>query len=613
LGMQFATLVGWVKTTGAGDLTDAATPTPTYTPNDGSGAETAVMTVTVTSSNVGCGGSTATATWSVPVNARPTAAARVGTTPGFYDCTGITDPDVYFDLTGAPPFGLGYSYNNGAPPPPLPPSPLNVPGFIAQVPNAFVGFFKAISLVDDNGCVAADPIGLGGQVLGGPYINHMSFLYEKEGPQTVTWTLHHQATGIVVQNGQLLGNAGTMATCLPDGCYYLRVQSDGSGMDGGYTLLLNNGDRLVDNRLNFLSGSSSAIAGNEGFCLPLGMDRPIYTSCDKEWWKTGEFLVATENPAVSATWVNGPNTAQDPNSGYEFWFYDPNGGYSFRRFRPHTESDGYASVGATRACHVRLNNWAAANHLPEGRLLNVKVRGRVNGVNQTWGTACRFALDNALGDCPPTKLMDIPGHAQYSCGEVRPFARGQRVYARPVRGATHYQWRFRIPAESFVEIVTTNSHNLHLWTVPGLEAGKTYDVEVRVSKDGTTTWCGLGNQNPEVLNPAWGDICLLTLATPMTGPEVEGIADGGALKLWPNPNRGDQLWINLDGIAAGVETVTVDLYDLSGKRIAARVLPTQGEHLNTVIDLNGDLAGGMYLVHVTAGERTYIERLVVQP
>jgi len=114
----------------------------------------------------------------------------------------------------------------------------------------------------------------------------------------------------------------------------------------------------------------------------------------------------------------------------------------------------------------------------------------------------------------------------------------------------------------------------------------------------------------------WGDIRLLGIAPPMTGPEVEGIrrtAEGGGLRMWPNQNRGDQLWVNLDGSGEGVETVAVDLYDLSGKRIAARVLPTQGGHLNTVIDLNGDLAGGMHAVHETAGVRTYIERLVVQP
>ena len=41
-----------------------------------------------------------------------------------------------------------------------------------------------------------------------------------------------------------------------------------------------------------------------------------------------KFIVATENPAVSAEY--GVNNA---NSGYEFWFFDPNGSYSFRRFR----------------------------------------------------------------------------------------------------------------------------------------------------------------------------------------------------------------------------------------------------------------------------------------
>ena len=35
--------------------------------------------------------------------------------------------------------------------------------------------------------------------------------------------------------------------------------------------------------------------------------------------------------------------------------------------------------------------------------------------------------------------------------------------------------------------------------------------------------------------------------------------------------------------------------------------------LNTVLELNGDLAGGLYMVHITAGDKTYTERLVIQP
>jgi hypothetical protein len=51
--------------------------------------------------------------------------------------------------------------------------------------------------------------------------------------------------------------------------------------------------------------------------------------------------------------------AQDANSGYEFWIFDPNGSYSFRRFRSHHQSDGFGPASATRACHMKLNNWAA--------------------------------------------------------------------------------------------------------------------------------------------------------------------------------------------------------------------------------------------------------------
>jgi hypothetical protein len=35
--------------------------------------------------------------------------------------------------------------------------------------------------------------------------------------------------------------------------------------------------------------------------------------------------------------------------------------------------------------------------------------------------------------------------------------------------------------------------------------------------------------------------------------------------------------------------------------------------VNTNIALNGELAAGMYLVNITAGDTTYTERLVIQP
>jgi len=57
----------------------------------------------------------------------------------------------------------------------------------------------------------------------------------------------------------------------------------------------------------------------------------------------------------------------------------------------------------------------------------------------------------------------------------------------------------------------------------------------------------------------------------------------------------------------------VDIYELTGKRISARTIAVTDGNVNTVLDLQGELAAGMYLVNITAGDRTYTERLVIQP
>jgi hypothetical protein len=82
------------------------------------------------------------------------------------------------------------------------------------------------------------------------------------------------------------------------------------------------------------------------------------------------------------------------------------------------------------------------------------------------------------------------------------------------------------------------------------------------------------------------------------------------LSLWPNPNNGDELWVSLQGIGTELETVTADVYDLAGKRVAARVLPTQEGTVYTTLDVAG-LAPGIYLVNLTAGEQQFTQRLVI--
>ncbi|MBK8228885.1 MAG: thrombospondin type 3 repeat-containing protein [Flavobacteriales bacterium] len=460
---------------------------------------------------------------------------------------------------------------------------------------------------------------------GVPCTTDLDFVYQADGIDALTFALYEQGTNILVQTGggQIIGN-GSEATCLPDGCFYLVVTDAGGDgiVNGGYLLKINSSVRLIDNLYGtfgeggFTSGSTSQIAANEGFCLPVGTDRLIFTSCDRRDWKLspcgGEYVVANGNQGVSDEY--GVNNA---NSGYQMWWYAPNGGYSFKRFQSHNTANGLPA-SATRAAHFMLNGWSG-NQLAEGGFYNVKVRGRINGTYNNWGPACRLVVNSTEAQCPRAKLMDLPSSPYLSCGQSRAIGTNEHVHARPVRrmnnncnwvNANRYQFRFRIPAE-FVTIVKTSATGQYWVNTAGLQCSKTYEVDVRASFDNGATWCHASDP--------YGDICLLT-TTCNFGMVQEGSSSGEAgqsepsegRSLYPNPNRGDQLFVSLSSVAEGVQTVNVDIYDAFGKRVSARTIAVQDGFLNTVLDLNGELANGVYMVNITAGAKTYTDRLVIQ-
>ncbi|HRH36977.1 MAG TPA: GEVED domain-containing protein, partial [Flavobacteriales bacterium] len=175
---------------------------------------------------------------------------------------------------------------------------------------------------------------------------NLSLSFQTDGVSNVGWEVRTQGNDILVQSGggiypQSPGYG--LNFCLPDGCFYLVVTDnagDGftsNGVQGGYVLrTLDNGvGRVIDNRNNFLSGSTSQLANGEGFCIPMGADRLIFTSCDRFDWRNNEYVVANDNPLVTAQYGN-----TDASSGYQMWWYDPNGGYSFRRTQYHNTANG---------------------------------------------------------------------------------------------------------------------------------------------------------------------------------------------------------------------------------------------------------------------------------
>ncbi|MBK7382176.1 MAG: T9SS type A sorting domain-containing protein [Flavobacteriales bacterium] len=433
------------------------------------------------------------------------------------------------------------------------------------------------------------------------------------------WTLRSSLNNAIVQSSTgypayespLASPDYTETTCLPDGEFYFVFEDeDCNGIANGGYIVRVSGKRVIDNRNNINNGCTSEVAGNTGVNVPVGNDRLISASCDRLELRRG----VNANCSDRLTADDTPNGTS--GNVYQFWIYEPNGGLSIR----------YPANGPG-------SNQVSMANLPSlvsGTMYNVRVRTRISpGVWRAWGSACRMKIDNMLGQCGAAGLVDDPSNANHSCGKTvtlppnNSSSAANRVVCMPVTRynnncvnaqANKYQFRFRLPAENVVIVRNSNTNFTHMFTSSGFETCKTYEVEVRASFDGGATWCRGGVDPINDLTP-WGPVC--EVYTGGCDEEIVGntrvAADAGTTHLYPNPNRGDHLFLNLDAIEEGVNTVSVDIYDTFGKRVSTRTLAVQDGFINTVLELNGELATGLYMVHVTAGDAVYTERLVIQP
>ncbi|MBK8497664.1 MAG: T9SS type A sorting domain-containing protein [Flavobacteriales bacterium] len=458
---------------------------------------------------------------------------------------------------------------------------------------------------------------------GTPCTTDLNIVFQNtDGVSLVTWELRQQGSDILVQSGSQVFPAASeysLTTCLPDGCFYLRVLDDDFSWDAdfGYKLVTSGGVRIIDNTENF-DGPNSQIANNGGFCLPLGNDRLISACTDRLDLRRG----VNGNCSDKLTADNTPNSTS--GNVYQFWFYDPNGGLSFRY--------------PANAPGPNQVNMASLPSLVEGELYNVRVRTRISpGVWREWGVASRMMIDNTSGQCPRTSLQDEIDNGHLSCGQTKPLGNGgaSAVFAKPKtrftascgsQSANKYQFRFRLPAEGVV--IVKNGVGANPWTylnmanvvaspVPSgavLEPCKTYLVEVRASFDGGATWCVPDDPYAEDA-VRWGKVCELYTA----GCEQEFLLEenGNAatttsvIKLYPNPNSGDQVTLRMENSPEGANTVSVDILDLFGKRVSARTIAVSAGAVNAVLDLK-ELAAGMYVVNIYADGLSHSERLVIQ-
>ncbi|MEO7081368.1 MAG: GEVED domain-containing protein, partial [Flavobacteriales bacterium] len=377
-------------------------------------------------------------------------------------------------------------------------------------------------------------------------------------------------------------------------CYMFNLtDSYGDGLccdngNGYWELRKPNGGLLL--RDNFAAAVNGTISptqptANPGygyghsFCLPAGPANIAPTEC-------GIFNNLLGNK-VYANKVTGA-------ANYQFEFSDPDAGFMRRIARPYNYVHFWDMV---------------TNPLVPGVTYFARVRTDRDGPMAAahFGTGCEMGLSlPQVVSC--TQLIQAPAYG-HSCNEVRTFnTNNSFIYAKPVQGATEYQFRINHGGEGYDQVFTRSTYILQLkWNntvAPPLIDGYTYNVEMNVKVNGV--YSGFCASSCTITIDNTGNRPEASIAQAMEGSSVQAA-------LWPNPVRDGLVNLNIDGLLDAEQKISVDIQDIYGKQVFTQEYSNSGERFNTILNLSSNLASGVYMVNLTVnGERTAKQLTIIR-
>jgi len=222
-----------------------------------------------------------------------------------------------------------------------------------------------------------------------------------------------------------------------------------------------------------------------------------------------------------------------------------------------------------------------------------RVRAQVDG---QWGT---------FGNAHPLEMAPTANTALRAniCGTTR--ALTQFLLPNPVCIADSYTYELVNTVTSDVHTATSTNAagSVLLNTVsPALVPGATYSVRVKA------TQCGEEGD--------FSAACNITIAGPQAQgdetPALRTMAENSAT-LYPNPNAGTEVRVELNGLGDGNHEVMIQIYDIYGKLIQTEGFGHAGSAMSRLVRFDGNMAMGMYMVQIVVdGERFATERLVIK-
>ncbi len=273
--------------------------------------------------------------------------------------------------------------------------------------------------------------------------------------------------------------------------------------------------------------------------------------------------------------------------------YNVSGSQDFRwRFDPDTDPNNTNEILYIRGSanpSVRLS-WV--NGLIPGLTYNVAVEVQVAGQWSGYSTILPLSIG-----LPPN---DVQLRNPY-CGGT--YSLNGYVLSESVCEADVYSFEFEHTISGSIHTRNSANYVCFLNSVsPTLSPGD-YNVRVKVTQNGVP-----GDYGPS---------CVITISGAGMAEEgtaaMRDIVATGNATLFPNPNAGSEVRLQLDGLSDGNHDVNIVIYDIHGKMINTEAFGHEGTQLNRLVRFDSNLSMGMYMVQIVVdGERFATERLVVK-
>ena len=114
----------------------------------------------------------------------------------------------------------------------------------------------------------------------------------------------------------------------------------------------------------------------------------------------------------------------------------------------------------------------------------------------------------------------------------------------------------------------------------------------------------------------WGRVCKARVnPTPALADgnlNMDAAGEPVGMSLYPNPNRENVVYMQLTDLDEQATSVTLDVYDMFGKRLRNEQFTVEGGVFNYGMELGQEFSSGMYLFTLTVGDQVYTQRLIRQ-